>query len=300
MRLRSYGYLATLTTCQFCRLWKSLCEYSLAWTSTNASVFMAPMATQLVELTQPAFEFLCKYAASQRKTVNAALDFVLTELAAGKIPQGIVGAFVDTSQDSISAPQSVDRRAPLGDSEGRPSLALRASNDIVNAEAILAKWRVKGRALHQRRRRAAKRPASGYWGVIQHRPGRWRAYVTTSAGQEQFGAFETPEEAAQAHDEIVLALHNGVYASCITNFARDGTPRDHVTETSDWVMGNLDEVENLLKQAAERTARHERILVCTCGSVEGIECQVTKFIGKHRIGTTHTFVGHLTKPQTKR
>lgn len=260
---------------------------------------MQRMATQLVELTQTAFEFLCKYAASQRKTVNAALDYLLTELARAKIPQGIIVGFGDVAQDAISASPDDDSVTALGDSPTRPSAALRSSNSIVDAQATLARWGVKGHALHQRRRRAAQRPASGYWGVIQHRPGRWRAYVTTSAGQEQFGPFESPEEAARAHDEIVLALHNGVYASCITNFTLEGAPRDYMTETSDWVMGNLDEVENLLKQAAERTARHERILVCTCGSTEGVECQVTKFLGPHRIGTKHTFVAHLTKPRTK-
>ena len=62
--------------------------------------------------------------------------------------------------------------------------------------------------LENRRNSESFKGATGFIGVHQHYPGRWRALIRAGSKQRQYyiGSFNTPEEAAWMRDQWALAL----------------------------------------------------------------------------------------------
>jgi hypothetical protein len=83
--------------------------------------------------------------------------------------------------------------------DGNPLNLVRANLRVVEL-AELPKM-----AARSRRRRGGRRD-SPYFGVyLQRRSGKWQTLVRISGHLHYFGSYETPEEAADVHDEAVRA-----------------------------------------------------------------------------------------------
>lgn len=79
--------------------------------------------------------------------------------------------------------------------------------DFNGLNCVRSNMRIATKAQNQMHHRIPSNNTSGYKGVSVARGNRWRAYVSCGGKQYSEGTFDTPEEAARAHDRKALQLH---------------------------------------------------------------------------------------------
>jgi HNH endonuclease/AP2 domain len=91
-------------------------------------------------------------------------------------------------------------------------------NRIVNLEDV-----PRSKNSHSTRRR---RTASGFRGVFQSAPNRWRARIMVQGKSVSLGSFETAEEAARAYDRAARKYYGKFAMTNAELFGLDRDPRD--------------------------------------------------------------------------